>query len=120
MNSIGNVKIDEHEGYALFSVNPKIYTLDIVFSAAYILMDKAYIFLDGDPQLEIMVEIRKKEDAKENLKQLVYSFNNELLNYAVYDKQANLNKGVREAILKKILLTNEQVPTTPNPNRLLQ
>ena len=107
INALGNLKINEKEGYALFSINPRIYPLDIIYSASYILMDKAYIFLDGDPEEEILVEIRKKEEIEEDLKQVVYAFNNELLNYAVYRKQSERNKKIRETILQKILLAND-------------
>jgi His-Xaa-Ser system protein HxsD len=102
-----SVKIFEKEGYATFSVNPKIYPLDLIYSASYILMDKAYIFLDGDPQTEILVELRRKEGTKESLKKIVFDFNDELLNYAVYKQQSEKNKGVREAILRKIILEND-------------
>lgn len=107
LNALGNIKIDEKEGFVLFSLNPKIYSLDIIYSASYVLMDKAYIFLDGDPTTEILVEIRKKDETKESLKQIVYCFNNELLNYAVYKTQSEKNKGIREALLQKIILTND-------------
>ena len=33
-------------------------------------------------------------------------FNNELLNYAVYKQQSEKNKGIRETILQRLLLTN--------------
>jgi len=107
LNALANIKIDENEGYALFLVNPKIYPLDIIYAASYVLMDKAYIFLDGDPAKEIKVEIRKKENSTDNVKQLLFAFNNELINYAVYRSQAEKNKGIREIILQRLLLTND-------------
>jgi len=107
LNAIGNLKMSEEDGYALFSVNPKIYSLAVVYSACYILLDRAYIFLDGDPTVEILVEIRKKEKIGESLKKLTYDFSSELINYAVYDKQSEKNRDIRETILKKIILTND-------------
>ena len=59
--NISNMEINKEEGYALISINPKIYPLDVVYSAVYILLDKAYIVIDGDPEEEIIVEIRSKE-----------------------------------------------------------
>jgi len=103
LTGLGNIKIGE--GFALFSVNPKIYSLDIIYSASYILLDKAYILLDGDPGTEIKVEIRAKKG--QDLKELVYEFNNQLLNYAVYKVQSERNKGLREAILNRVLFTND-------------
>ncbi|MBN1543865.1 His-Xaa-Ser system protein HxsD [Candidatus Woesearchaeota archaeon] len=91
---------------AVLKINPKIYPLDVIYSAAYIMIDKAYIILDGDPEKEISVNIQRKEDGQE-LKKIVQEFNEELLNYAVYKSQSEKNKELREAILKRVLLTNE-------------
>ena len=105
LNKLGNIEIDEDKGFAVFSVNPKIYPLELVYSAAYIMIDKAFIILDGDPKKEIMVEVRKKEK-KQKLKGLVREFNEELLNYATYKVQSERNKKIREMILQRVLLTN--------------
>ena len=106
LNALGTIEVNEREGFGVFSINPKIYSLDIVYSAAYILIDKAFIILDGDPEKEIKVEIRKKKPEQE-LKDLVRDFNEELLNYAVYKVQSEKNKNIREMILQRVLLTND-------------
>lgn len=93
---------------ALFSVNPKIYPIDVVYSAAYIMIDKAFILLDGDPETNIKVSIRCKNEGQE-IKQLVQEFNEELLNYSVYKVQSEKNKDLREIILKRVLITNEVI-----------
>ncbi|MCH8048786.1 hypothetical protein IIC44_01680 [Patescibacteria group bacterium] len=102
LTALGNVK--EASDHILCIVNTKIYTLDTIHSAAYILVDKAYILLDGDPSTEIKVEIRKKTDVA--LKDLAREFNEQLLNYAVYNAQSERNKKLREAIILRTLLTN--------------
>ena len=93
-----------HKDLILLSINPKIYPLDVVYSAAYALLDKAYIILDGDPEEEIIVEIRPK--AKIPLKKLGDGFNQELINYAVYKKQSEKNALIRQTIIQRALLTN--------------
>ncbi|MFC1728438.1 hypothetical protein ACFLZ7_03170 [Nanoarchaeota archaeon] len=108
LTALGNIKLGED--HIICTINPKIYSLDIVYSAAYILIDKAYILLDGDPQTKIEVEIRQKEDPKVDLQVLAQEFNEQLLNYAVYKVQSERNKELREAILKRVLLTN--IPLT--------
>ena len=100
--------------YVLLSINPKIYPLDVVYSAAYALLDKAYIVLDGDPEEEIIAEIRLKgknvgkdgKDAVECLKEIGNEFNNELINYAVYKKQSEKNALIRQTIIQRALLTS--------------
>ena len=99
---IDNLEI--HPDHVVVSVNPKIYALDVVYSAAYVLMDKAYVVIDGDPEDEIIVEIRAKN--KGNNEELGRDFNSELINYAVYKAQSAVNQEVKESIVKRALMTN--------------
>lgn len=101
-NHLGNMEI--HKEHITISVNPKIYPLDVIYSAAYVLMDKAYIILDGDPGKKVIAEIRPK--GKYDLIKLGREFNDELINYAVYKAQSEKNKGLREAFIQRALLTN--------------
>ena len=105
LNKLGNIEVNEKDGYAFFSINPKIYSIDVVYAAAYVMIDRAFVILDGDPKKEIKVEIRKKED-HHDLKELVRSFNEELLNYATYKVQSEKNKKIREMLLQRVLFTN--------------
>ena len=104
MKNFSNMEINEKEGCVLVSINPKIYSLDVIYSAAYILLDKAHIVLDGDPEEEIIAEIRPK--GKQDLKGLGMGFNDELLNYSVYKTQSEKNKDIRQVIIQRALLTN--------------
>lgn len=99
-----NMEVHRKENYVLVSVNPGIYPLDVVYSAAYVLIDRAYIIIDGNPNEEIIVELRPK--AKEDVELLGRDLNNELLNYAVYQARAEKNKTVRDAIVQRALLTH--------------
>lgn len=93
---------------ACLSVNPKVYPLDVVYAASYVFIDKAYVILDGDPHNEILVELRLKGEG--DLEKLGYEFYNELLNYAMYKTRSAQNQNVREAIIKRALLTAEDDP----------
>ncbi len=103
---IDNMEIDYDGKKVLVSVNPKIYPMAVIHSAAYILIDKAYIILDGDPEKEIIATIRPKKEC--DLEALGRDFNNELVNYNFYMVQSNLTKNVREAIVQRALATNAQ------------
>lgn len=91
---------------ARIKVNTKVFPVEVVQKAAYILMDKATATIDGDPDNELVVELLKT-DNKLAMDQLVVDFNNELLNYAVYKAQSEQNKELREIMLQRILLTND-------------
>ena len=92
------------DGSIVVSVNPKIYPLDVIFSAAYIFTDKNYIILDGNPEEEIIVEIKPKEKTGE-MEKIASEFNNELINYGAYAVQVMKNAHLRNIILGKVLQT---------------
>ena len=89
------------DGSVFVSVNPKIYPLDVIFSAAYIFTDKNYIILDGNPEEEIIVEIKPKEDIY-GMEKIAMEFNNELINYSSYAIQLMRNAHLREHIIHKV------------------
>jgi His-Xaa-Ser system protein HxsD len=105
VKSISNLEI--HKDYIIVSVNPKLYTLDIIYSAAYALLDKVYVVLEGDPNEEILVELRSKTRGLD-LEELGRDFNNELINFTVFKHQSESNREIKEAIVKKSLETNSE------------
>jgi len=84
-------------------VNPKIYPLDVIYSAAYSMLDKAYVLLSGDAETEVIVSIKPKDNTSTNLAD---EFTSELLNWAVYKTQSEKNADIRKAIIQRALLTN--------------
>lgn len=102
---IDNIEINEREGYAIVRLNPKVYPIDVVYSASYSFLEKAYIILDGDAQKEIVVRVRPKARA-ESVEAVARSFNNELLKYAAYKVTAEANKDIRRRIVERALATN--------------
>lgn len=95
--------IEIHEDYVTLFVNPKIYTLDLVYSSAYIFLDRTYVMIDGDNE-KIIVDLKPK--IKCNLEELANEFFNEMLNYAVYKIHVKDNGKIREMIVQKALFTN--------------
>jgi len=110
---IDNMELNRKENYVIISVNPKIYSLPIVYSAAYVFLDKAYVILDGDPKEEILVKLRPKKG--QDLETLGREFNNELLNYAFYAVQSERTKSIRNAIVQRALLTHAQSEESNQP-----
>lgn len=98
------MKRDVKEGAVAVRVNPKIYPLPIVQQAADVFIDRAYVFLDGDPEKEIRV-ILKPKDRKADLEKLCGEFNNELVDYSAYFVRSQISRDVREALVKRAFLT---------------
>ncbi|MCX6802461.1 MAG: hypothetical protein NT067_05125 [Candidatus Diapherotrites archaeon] len=102
-----NIELIQKENKAVISVNPKIFPLEIIYSSAYVFLDKAYFVIDGDPKTKIKVIMKaKKKIGKEKLEELALEFHNEMVNYSSYAIQSAKNQAVREAIIKRALATN--------------
>lgn len=102
MENMKNIETNGKE--ATIKVNSKFFPLETVYSAAYVLIDKAYFTFDGNPDKEIKVYLSAKEG--EDPEKIAKEFQNELVNHSVYTRQAEKNKEVREAIIKRALGTN--------------
>ena len=107
-----NITIKEES--VLLNINPEIYPLSVIYSAAYVFLDKAYIFLDGSPESEVFVELKPKDNA--DLEKLGSDFYNELINYADYSSRAEKTRKIREMILQRAILTNKQTKSSSYTN----
>jgi len=97
--------IDPKGREATVMVNTKLYPPEVIYSAAYVFLDKAHFLFGGDPKKEIVVTVKPKEKGLD-LKRLCLDFSNELINYSVYVIQAARKQAIREAIIKRALATN--------------
>jgi len=87
----------------ILKVNPRLYSLRVVYSCAYLFLDKAYISLDGDPQKGILVKIEAK-DGKSSRK-IAQEFMNELLSASLRYQISRENRKIRECIVGSALLS---------------
>ncbi len=74
------IEISEKDGIQIVHVNPELYSLDVIYSASYVFLDRAFMILDGDPKKEILVKIKSKN--KDKNKEIGMEFFNELMNYS--------------------------------------
>lgn len=92
-------EINEKEHSILIALNPRIYQLSVVMAASYVFLDKAYVLIDGEPEEELIVELKPKkisaEQANDALNSLARSFLNELVHYSVYEMQSRRNAAVK-------------------------
>ncbi len=87
-----------------WSINPKIYPLDVVYQAAFVFIDRAYMLLDVSADGAWQVTLKGKTSLKQkDLTALQGEFFNELLNQAVRKKISKDTKSLRELILAKAL-----------------
>ncbi|UZE93296.1 MAG: His-Xaa-Ser system protein HxsD [Candidatus Nealsonbacteria bacterium] len=99
------IKIHKSENKIIVSVNPKLYPLQALYGAAYVFLDRAYIFLDGDPKKEVYVSLKgKKKLTKKEIRALADEFLNELLNYNLRCQISKDNRKIREYIVGAALI----------------
>jgi His-Xaa-Ser system protein HxsD len=104
---IDNFEIHKDRNMIVVLINPRIYSLDVIISAGYILMDKAYVIIDGNPNDKIFVQLRPKKEGT-NLEDLGRMFNEELINYSIYAVQTAVNQQIRTAIIQRAFLTHSE------------
>jgi His-Xaa-Ser system protein HxsD len=96
-----NFSIDKKSKTVTINVNPKIFPLEVIYSAAYVLLNKAHAIIDGDPEKKISIKLKAKKSG--NLADLAQEFNDELVNYSMYVVQASGTSGIRQAIINRAL-----------------
>lgn len=90
--------------FVVLKLSPKLYNIESVYSAAYQLIDSAYVVLDGDPDIEIIVRLSHKDDKKNTktlLETLAKEYLNHLVNYTYYRMNSKKKELLRTLLLRK-------------------
>jgi His-Xaa-Ser system protein HxsD len=109
---IDNLQINRKENTVSISINPNLYPVEVIYSAAYIFINQAYVMIDGDPKEEILVRLKPKNSM--DLETLGREFNNELVNYMAYLLRTVRSQGTREEIVQRAMATNSQAVQNSN------
>lgn len=85
-----------------FVIDEAIYDLDAIHGAAYLFVDRCYVWLDrpADRKVEVVLRARGEASADE-LEALAGEFANELLNQALRKRVGAANARIREFIMAK-------------------
>jgi len=82
------------------------YSKEALYGAAYVFLDKAYLFLDNKSSKKIEISLKgKKKLNKNQLENLKGEFLNELLNYTVRINLSKNNKKIREYVISQALFS---------------
>lgn len=89
-----------------FEVDESLYTLDAIYGAAYLFLDRCYVFLDrpGDRRVQVVLRTRGAAETAE-LEALAGQFANELLNQALRKQISESNGRLREYIMARALFS---------------
>jgi His-Xaa-Ser system protein HxsD len=94
--------IEQGERRVRFVASEEVYDLDVIQGAAYLFLDRCYVFLDrpGDKRVEIVLRAKGEADAAA-LEALAGEFANELLNQALRKNIGESNARIREFLMAK-------------------
>ena len=91
-----------------FSVDESIYDLDVVMGAAYLFIDRCFVYLDREADRRVQVVLRTRAAAsEEELHALAGHFSNELHNQALRKQIGESNARLREFIMARALFSAE-------------
>lgn len=102
MISIGN--FDKDIKYASINLNANVYSLQSIYAAGYVFLDRAYILLDKAKTGDIKIYLFSK-DNNTDLKKLALEFYNELLNYSHYFSRVESNSGIIKTIMQRVMFS---------------
>lgn len=80
-------------------IDTKIFPKDIVLKASYNFLDKGYFFFRYDEKKNLILEFTKKSWIKEEAKEIIWDFSDEILSVYLRDKLEKDNKEIREKIV---------------------
>ncbi len=99
-----NIQVDASRNSVTVAVNPSVYSLDIVYGASFVYIDRAFVLLDRGDEDHVAVCLTAREASDEGqLLALGGEFANELLTQALRETIAKKTQKVRELIINRAL-----------------
>jgi len=92
------------DGWVKIAVKTKVYPLQTIYSAGYVFMDRAYVYLDTEGSEQVAVWLRPKKKG-EDLGILAADFFQELLNYAHYFTSLKANADNVKLLLQRAMFS---------------
>ncbi|MFH0754201.1 MAG: hypothetical protein V2A70_06525 [Candidatus Omnitrophota bacterium] len=91
------------DGWVKVVVQTRVYSLQTLYAAGYILMDRAYVYLDMESKGKVAVWLKPKRRC--NLDQLAMEFCQELIHYAHYFSNLKVNAASMKLLLQRALFS---------------
>jgi len=104
------IEPDKKKGFVVVEVNSEVFPIDLVYNAAYLMLDRAYVILDGSPG-ETVYALLRPRNFKGELEELGRTFYDELVASAFQAVQFVRNNGMQQALLQSISQGQGDVPS---------
>jgi len=99
--------IEMHQDHMIVSLNPGVFPLPVVYSAAESFLETNYLVIRGDPEEEIIVEFRLRQHG--DLEQIGREFNNQLIYHLEEYLESEQGEEFMKRIMQRALATRERV-----------
>ena len=108
--------LSETDGNLVLSLDKGLYPLDVIYGAAYVFIDRAYILLgkvDDKITVQLTLKATKSRKGGTSAEEMVGEFSNELLSQALRKKITRDNQQILETIVSQALAgaTGAMVPS---------
>jgi His-Xaa-Ser system protein HxsD len=105
-----NFKIDVFQKNVVIEISPTIFSIPVILRAAYHFIDDARVIVNENKKNKIEVIFSPlKMTNKEELEELGYEFNIQLISSFLEEQESKNNSGIRDAIMKAALLPQSQI-----------
>ena len=89
------------------TIDESIYPRDAIFGAAYLFIDRCYLFLRRPADQQILIEFKGKEEhTQEDLEKLAGEFANELLNQVIRFRVSESTAKIREYYMARAFVSH--------------
>ena len=88
-----------------FAVPVSLYPIDAIYGAAYLFVDRCWVFLSRPSDESVGVHLKPKPDGESSLEALAGEFANELLNQAMRVKIGDATASIREYYMARAFFT---------------
>ena len=99
-----HIQVDVERNLVTVSVNPDVYSLDVVYGAGFVYVDRAFVMLDRGDEDHVLVTLTARAESDEAaLTELGGAFANELLTQAFRESLAKKTLKIRELVINRAL-----------------
>ena len=101
------LQYDTGERLVRFIVDETLYPLEAIYGAAYLFVDRCFVFLERAEDKKVRVQLKnKKESTEDELEALAGEFSNELLNQILRWRVSEATAQIREYTMARAFVSH--------------
>ena len=102
-----SIKYEVAEKSVSFLVDETLYSLESIYGASYLFIDRCFVFLERPEDKKVLVRLRAKQDcSQEELEAFAGEFGNELLNQVLRWRVSEATAQIREYTMARAFVSH--------------